>query len=108
MEFGDSHGAPSQADPHDPLRVMAQRELAMLSLFERYAASIEQRLVVLAPPNLRVPEFFQRVTADSSERETLLTAVQKLRGSVYLADGAIQADQLTKDGRHVTPEDAGA
>jgi len=31
--------------------------------------------------------------------------VQRLRGSVYLADGAIGADQLTSKGLHKTPED---
>jgi hypothetical protein len=30
----------------------------------------------------------------------MLAAMQRLRGMVYLRDGAIQADQLTSDGRH--------
>jgi len=71
-------------------------------------SSIEQRLVILAPPALQVPACFRRVTADNSEREGLLAAVQKLRGAVYLSDGAVHASQLTADGRHVTPEDARA
>jgi len=77
----------------------------MLNLLERHAASIERRLVVLAPPAERVPPFFQRVTADDSKRADWLRAVQQLRGSVYVADGAIQPQQLTADGRHTTPED---
>jgi len=38
-------------------------------------------------------------------REDLVGAIQRLRGSVYLQDGAIESGQLRSDGRHVTPED---
>jgi hypothetical protein len=46
-----------------------------------------------------VPESFGRVHTDSGRRNNLLLEMQRLRGSIYLEDGAIGAGQLT-DGRH--------
>lgn len=37
--------------------------------------------------------------------DDLLEEVQRLRGAVYLEDGAVTREQLTHDGRHETPED---
>ncbi|HET9372773.1 MAG TPA: hypothetical protein VFO19_21065, partial [Vicinamibacterales bacterium] len=36
---------------------------------------------------------------------TLLEELQRLRGTVYLEDGAIKPEQLSADGCHRTPED---
>jgi len=77
----------------------------MLKLLERHIAAVDQRLVVLAPPNVALPRCLGHVTCDSVERQRLLSDLQRLRGRTYLKDGAIQAAQLTPDGRHVTPED---
>ncbi|MGH9647213.1 MAG: hypothetical protein ACRD4E_10385 [Bryobacteraceae bacterium] len=46
-----------------------------------------------------VPDCFGRVRADANRRDKLLVDMQRLRGSVYLEDGAIEASQLA-DGRH--------
>ena len=75
----------------------------MLNLLERVASS-DQRLVVLAPGAARVPEFFRNVPASTTFYDDLLQELQRLRGSVYLEDGAVSAHQLV-DGRHQTPED---
>jgi hypothetical protein len=77
----------------------------MLKLLERNIASVEDRLVLLAPPDKEVPDSFQNVTYDSRQHQRLIREMQRLRGSIYLQDGAVQPEQLTPDGLHRTPED---
>jgi hypothetical protein len=77
----------------------------MLSLLERNIAAIENRLLLLAPPSASVPTFFRKVTADTKEHLRLVREMQRLRGSVYLDDGAVERAQLSDDGLHQTPED---
>ena len=77
----------------------------MLRLLERNIASIGERLVLLAPPDTELPEYFRNVTIDSSRRRELVAEMQRLRGSIYLHDGALQSEQLSADGAHQTPED---
>ncbi|HTM26229.1 MAG TPA: hypothetical protein VL225_13615 [Vicinamibacterales bacterium] len=77
----------------------------MIRLLERNIASIEKRLVLVAPPDIGLPESFRNVTADRGRHQQLVQEMQRLRGSVYLQDGAVQRDQLTTDGLHRTPED---
>src|SRR6476469_4332170 len=77
----------------------------MLRLLERNIASIGERLVLLAPPNTDLPEYFRNVTIDSTRRRELVAEMQRLRGSIYLHDGALQSEQLSPDGAHQTPED---
>lgn len=60
--------------------------------------------VVLAP-DLQGRVHFRHMTGDASRHEQLLAQAQRLRGRIYLQDGAIQADQLTFDGRHIQPAD---
>jgi hypothetical protein len=76
----------------------------MLGLLERSIASIERRLVLLAPAgSIAAP--FGNVTSDGARHASLLSDMQRLRGGIYLEDGAITHDHLTADGRHRTPED---
>lgn len=77
----------------------------MVGLLERYVASIENRLVLLAPRDSGTPAVFENAVADPKRRNKFLQQVQRLRGSVYLEDGAVSKDHLTTDGRHQTPED---
>ncbi|HTM26230.1 MAG TPA: hypothetical protein VL225_13620 [Vicinamibacterales bacterium] len=77
----------------------------MIRLLERNIASIEKRLVLVAPSYVALPECFQNVTADPGRHQQLVQEMQRLRGSIYLQDGAVQQDQLTPDGLHRTPED---
>lgn len=78
----------------------------MLRLLERNIASVENRLVLLAPPQAAVPSHFRNVTYDFTQHRALVREMQKLRGSVYLEEGNVRHDQLTADGLHETPEDA--
>jgi hypothetical protein len=76
----------------------------MLGLLERSIASIEHRLVLLAP-STGATTVFGRVAKDTRGRDDMLRQMQQLRGAIYLEDGAIARTQLSADGRHETPED---
>jgi len=77
----------------------------MLRLLERSVATVEHRLILVAPPGAAVPNDFRNATSDPVLREALIRQVQRLRGGIYLEDGAIQRHQLSTDGRHHTPDD---
>ena len=77
----------------------------MLRLIEGSIASIDQHLVLLAPPQATLPNVLNNVTVDSRERSQLIREMQFLRGSIYLQEGNVSRHQLTTDGRHETPED---
>jgi hypothetical protein len=78
----------------------------MLRLLERSVATVEQRLILVAPPDVPVTPSFRNATVDPTLREALIRQVQRLRAAVYLEDGAIQRPELSPDGRHRTSEDA--
>jgi hypothetical protein len=78
----------------------------MLKLLERNIASVDERLVLLAPPQAVVPPQFRNVTYDYLSHRALVREMQRLRGSVYLEEGNVRFDQLTPEGLHETPEDA--
>jgi hypothetical protein len=75
-----------------------------VKLLERNIDSIERRLVLIAPPG-PVPPLFGKQLIDAGRRASLIRELQKLRGNVYLHDGALQPHELTSDGLHQTPED---
>ena len=61
--------------------------------------------VVLAPPqDHSVP--FHEIVDDTSRHRRLLADAQRLRGEIYVRDGAIQAWELSADRRHIQPSDA--
>ena len=76
----------------------------MLKLLERTVASLDQRLILLAP-DASVPEFFQNVDHDPAGHQRLVREMQRLRGRIYVGDGALGREQLTPDGLHDTTED---
>lgn len=59
-----------------------------------------RKLVILAPYLSDVPKGCRNASVNSGEHEWLLAGMQRLRGAVYLEDGAIASDSLTSDGRH--------
>ncbi len=77
----------------------------MLKLLERNIASIEDRLVLLAPPRASTHRFFRNVEIDPGLHDGLVGEMQSLRGSMYLDDGAIGREELSSAGRHQTPEE---
>ena len=58
-----------------------------------------RKWVLLSPAQAVVPDCFADIDIDAIRRDKLLAEMQRFRGSVYLEDGAITAEQLT-DGRH--------
>ena len=76
----------------------------MLTLLERTIGSLDKRLVLLAPQS-SVPAFFKNVITDSGRHQRLVREMQKLRGSIYLNDGAVAREQLSPEGLHETDED---
>jgi hypothetical protein len=63
-------------------------------------------LMLLAPSEALVPGSFPAVDVSPERHEKILAQLQRLRGSVYLHDGAITSTQLSSDGRHVVGVDS--
>jgi hypothetical protein len=61
--------------------------------------------VILAPPGAKIPQTFSNVDVDANRHQQLLSGMQKLRGNIYLKDGAIEKHHLSSDGRHVLGAD---
>jgi hypothetical protein len=61
-------------------------------------------MVLLAPEGACLKPFSGPVTFSDQAHSALIGEMQRLRGEVYLSDGAIQPSQLTA-GRHVSPSD---
>ena len=76
----------------------------MLKLLERTVETLDQRLLLLAP-SANIPDFFLNVEYDNTEHGRYVRAMQKLRGHIYVGDGAVTRDQLTPEGLHDTVED---
>jgi hypothetical protein len=55
---------------------------------------------LLAPRKAQVPQSFVNTHGDASVHRQLLTQMQRFRGEVYLADGAVQPSQISQDGSH--------
>lgn len=77
----------------------------MLKLLERTIDSIDERLVVLAPSTTSVSRGLGNQAVDGARYAQLLADLQRLRGQIYLSDGALRREQLSADARHVTPDD---
>ena len=77
----------------------------MLKLLERSVATVDQRLVLLAPPKASARRFFRNVEVDPRLHASFVGEMQSVRGGIYLQDGAIAPTHLTEGGRHQTPED---
>jgi hypothetical protein len=60
----------------------------------------QPQFAVLPPACATVPATFRNVQVNSRRHEDLLSQMQRLRGHVYLQDGAIRPEELTRDGRH--------
>lgn len=64
-----------------------------------------RRFVLLPPTGIAPRGVFRHVDGNPAWRRELLSDMQRLRGRIYVQDGAISASELTKDGRHVQPID---
>jgi hypothetical protein len=66
--------------------------------------TLSRRFVLLAPSESWIP--FGQAVEDASRHEQLLGAAQRLRGRIYVHDGALRPRDLSLDGRHIEPADA--
>src|SRR5262249_30139104 len=73
----------------------------------RSSSPDSRKFVLLAPLESPVPGFFTRVHSDRNRHESLLGEMQRLRGRLYLQDGAIEPEELT-NGRHQLDIDEGS
>ena len=71
--------------------------------FPSWISAASRELVLLAPEGSVAT--FGSPRYDGVEYSSLLHEMQRLRGQVYLADGAIRHSDLTSDGRHVSALD---
>ena len=62
-------------------------------------------LVLLAPPQARIPASFNNLHHEPRQHADLLRQAQMLRGSVYLEDGAVDRPHVV-DGRHIVASDS--
>lgn len=60
-----------------------------------------RRFTLLAPAGVSPRGVFRHVEGDSTFRQRLLADMQRLRGRIYVEDGAIGPEDLTPDGRHL-------
>lgn len=60
----------------------------------------QAQFAVLPPTCANVPEMFRNVQLNNRRYEDLFSQMQRLRGRVYVEDGAISPGELTSDGRH--------
>jgi hypothetical protein len=69
--------------------------------------TVFRKLLLLAPAGARIPESLDqdRVSCNARRHEDYLDDVQRLRGRIYLEDGAIREGDLL-DGRHVVESDS--
>jgi hypothetical protein len=65
-----------------------------------------ERMILLAPPYAAHAASFDSLEVDPSHYKFFLAEAQRLRGRVYLEDGAICQGELSPDGRLVHPQDA--
>lgn len=72
----------------------------VIDRLQKRAKSSQVRLLLLAPPHARIPQDFDEVYCARARHEELLAGMQRMRGRVYLQDGAIDQRQLSSDGRH--------
>jgi hypothetical protein len=63
-----------------------------------------RQYVLLAPRQSAASEF-EHATVDPSQHHRLLAEAQRLRGRIYVQDGAIQRSELSVDGRHIQAAD---
>lgn len=65
-----------------------------------FCSRSQTRFAILTPSRLAAPEVFRNVDASSRRHQHLLANMQRLRGRVYEADGAVRRSELSADGRH--------
>jgi len=71
-----------------------------MTLMDSSFSAANGSLILIAPSGENVPRCFRRVEESATRYESLLAEMQRLRGAVYLSDGAIEPREVDADGRH--------
>lgn len=97
-------GPSSNQSPPKTIRKIPE---VTVTLERMHLALMQQsyRFQLLAPPDIPSGGAFGRPHIDKQLYDQYLNGVQKLRGRVYLKDGAIQPSELEDDGRFCMPGD---
>lgn len=74
-------------------------------MFFKTASLTRNRLLLVAPVGASFESFTGEITPSDRLHADLIAEAQRLRGGIYLDDGAIDASELTPDGRHVSDLD---
>lgn len=74
-------------------------------MINQHDTRVNRGFVMLAPGGGEIPQAFSTVQDDEDQHFSLMSQMQRLRGSVYLQDGAISHSQLDAHGRHRLPDD---
>jgi hypothetical protein len=77
---------------------------AFLMFFHNLSLT-RNRLLLVAPAGACLESFNGEITPSDRLHAELIADVQRLRGGIYLEDGAIDPSDLTSDGRHVSALD---
>jgi hypothetical protein len=72
------------------------------SLFKRFGGSF---FGILAPRGATVPAELVTVALDAESYASFIAAIQRFRGAVYVAEGAIRPQDLDEQGRHQATAD---
>src|ERR1700737_3499555 len=64
-----------------------------------------RQFVLLAPAEGGVPACFSAISGDPDDYHHRLHEMQRLRGSIYVREGALSRAELTPDGRHELADD---
>jgi hypothetical protein len=67
---------------------------------QQQAETGKTRLLLLAPQFANIPPVFRDLRYDAERHAQLLAGMQRLRGNVYVQDGAIGPQEISADGRH--------
>jgi hypothetical protein len=85
--------------------ILSQIYYEALSMFFQTASLTRNRLLLVAPVGASFESFDGEITPSDRLHSDMIAQAQRLRGGIYLEDGAIDAAQLTSDGRHVSDLD---
>ena len=77
----------------------------MTSHSDVHAGGFNRRLLLAPPSAIDSAHLFRTWINDPCVHETRLAEVQRLRGAIYLEEGAIDQDEVDSDGRHHLPGD---
>ena len=78
------------------------KDTGIRNMFLTASSLTRNRLLLVAPADGNLKPFTGKITPSNQLHAGLLADLQRLRGRIYLEDGAISRSDLTEDGRHLS------